>query len=206
MIRSILKAVLPRRFVQLLRDLGRLESSARLTYLRLACLRRLGVVRSHTMPSGPAMTIVAICHGNILRSAYAEALLNRPDVAARLPGLRASSAGVHALPGKSADPRGVKVAREQGVDLSGHRATQLDAQIVEAADLLVVMDYLNEAEVVSRFPEAAGKVTLLGGFNAGRPGNPAVPDPFNGDLDAVRTSFDCVAKAVDGLVARLSPV
>src|ERR1035437_1362921 len=206
MIRSILKAVLPRPFVQLLRALGRLESGARLTYLRLAFLRRLGVVRFHTTPSGPTMTIVAICHGNILRSAYAGPLLSRPDVVARLPGLRVSSAGVHALPGKLADPRGVKVAREHGVDLSGHRATQLGAKIVEAADLLVVMDYLNEAEVVSRFPKAAGKVTLLGGFDPGRPGNPAVPDPFNGDLDAVRMSFACVATAVDGLVATLSPV
>jgi protein-tyrosine phosphatase len=147
---------------------------------------------------------VAICHGNILRSAYAEALLKRPAVAVRLPGLRVSSAGVHALPGKSADPRGVKVAREQGVDLSGHRATQLDAKIVEAADLVVVMDYLNEAEVVSRYPAAAGKVTLLGEFDPGRAGNPTVPDPFNGDLEAVRASFRRVATAVDGMVARLA--
>jgi protein-tyrosine phosphatase len=206
MIRSILKAVLPRRFVQLLRDLGHLESGARVTFLRLACLRLLGVVRPRTIPSGPTMTLVAICHGNILRSAYAEALLKRPDVAARLPGLRVSSAGVHALPGKSADPRGVKIAREQGVDLGGHRATQLDARIVEAADLLVVMDFLNEAEVVSRYPAAARKVTLLGGFDPGRPRNPAVPDPFSGDLDAVRASFLRVANATEGLVRVLTSV
>jgi protein-tyrosine phosphatase len=153
------------------------------------------------MPAGPIVTLVTICHGNILRSTYAEALLKQPAVATHLPGLRVSSAGVHALPGKSADPRGVKVAKEYGIDLSGHRATQLDATIVAAADLLVVMDYLNEAEVVSRYPKAAAKVVLLGSFDLSGMGSPAIPDPFSGDLDAVRTSYGRVAAGVEGLVA-----
>ena len=204
MIGSILKAVLPRPFAQLLRDLARLESRARVTYLRLACRRRFGFARSSTMPSCPAAAIVVICHGNILRSAYAEALLKRPAVSACLPGLRVSSAGIHALPGKSADPRGVRVAREHGLDLSGHRATQLDAKVVAAADLLVVMDYLNEAEVVSRYPEASSKVVLLGSFDAGFPVNPVIPDPFSGDLEAVRSSYGRVAAGIEGLVRTLS--
>lgn len=204
MIRTIVKAALPRPLAQLLRDLARLESSARVTYLRLAWRRRWGVARSHPMPSGPIVTLVAICHGNILRSAYAEALLKQPAVATRFPGLRVSSAGVHALPGKSADPRGVKVALEQGVDLSGHRATQLDAKIVEAADLLVVMDYLNEAEVVSRYPAAANKVLLLGSFDSACPADSEIPDPFARDLDAVRSSYRLVAAAVEALEVKLS--
>jgi protein-tyrosine phosphatase len=146
---------------------------------------------------------VTICHGNLLRSANAEALLKQPAVAARLPGLRVSSAGLHALPGKSADPRGVKVARERGIDLSGHRATQFDAKIVAAADLLVVMDFHNEAEVVSRYPEAADKVVTLGSFGPSPVDSPAVPDPYSGDVDAVRSSYGRVAAGVEGLVAEL---
>lgn len=203
-IRSSLKAVLPRRFVQLLRDLGRLESGARGTFLRQKWQRWRGRQLGHDLPPGPDLTLVTICHGNILRSAYAEALLKQPGVAARLPGLRVSSAGLHALPGKSADERGVTVARERGVDLTTHRATQLSAEIAARADLLLVMDHLNAAEVVSRYPDAARKVVLLGSLDPACVGDPAIPDPYSGDLHAVRASYKRVAAGVDGLVTAIS--
>lgn len=206
MIRSTLKAALPRRVVQLLRNLVRLESGARTTYLRMAWRRRWAGWLSPAMPaSGSApRTIVTVCHGNILRSPYAEALLKRPAVAARVPGLTVSSAGLHAFPGKGADPRGVTVAEEQGIDMHGHRATLLDAQIVAGADLLLVMDHLNAAEIVSRYPHAAAKVVLLGSFDAARPRDPEIPDPYMGDLDAVRSSYARVAAAIDAVVERLA--
>jgi protein-tyrosine-phosphatase len=205
MIRSIVKAALPHRAVQLLRDLGRLESGARVTYLRLAWRRRLGLRRPIPIATQRTMTLVTICHGNILRSAYAEALLRQAVEAGRLPARhRISSAGVHAWPGKSADARGVRAARELGTDLTRHRARLLDHATVESADLLLVMDRLNEAELLSRHPGAAHKVVLLGEFDPARPGDPVIADPYMGDLEEVRRSYMRVASAVDGLVRTLS--
>jgi protein-tyrosine phosphatase len=204
MIRSIAKVALPRRAAQLLRDLRRVEAGARLTYLRLVWQGRRERGRQHVVSSSRPARLVAVCHGNILRSAYAEALLKQPAVAARVPWLRVSSAGLHAVPGRPADPRGVSVAREGALDMSAHRATQLSAPLVTDADLVLVMDYVNAAEVATRFPEAAGKVVLLGRFDPDFTGDPAIPDPFTGDLEAVRTSYSRVAAAIGGLVARLS--
>lgn len=203
-IRSILKAALPRRFVQLIRDLRRLEPGARATYLRLAWRHARGRPQLDPLRSARPTTLVAICHGNILRSAYAEALLKQSSVTTRVPGLRVSSAGLHALPGRSADPRGVEVARENGLDLGSHRASLLDAHVAASADLLLVMDSMNAAEVVSRHPAAADKVVLLGTFDPACPGDPSIPDPYNGDLDTVRASYGRVAAAVEGLVTALS--
>jgi protein-tyrosine-phosphatase len=146
-------------------------------------------------------TVVVICHGNILRSAFAEALLKRAVSAHRAPGLCVSSAGLHAVPGKSADPRGVEVAREWGVDLTAHHASALTADTVAAADLLLVMDYQNAAEVLWRHPDAADKVVLLGKFDPEWTTDPVIPDPYGGDLEEVRTSYGRVAAAVEGLVA-----
>jgi protein-tyrosine phosphatase len=204
MIRSTLKTALPRGVVQLLRDLRRIERGARVTYLRLAWQRRGGRESPRPIPSTRNAALVTICHGNVLRSAYAEALLKQLAVTARAPGVRVSSAGLHAVAGKSADPRGVEVARENGLDLSAHHATPLTAEIVAAADLLLVMDYVNAAEVVSRHPDAADKVMLLGQFDPAVQGDPTIPDPYNGDIDAVRASYGQVAAAVRGLVATLS--
>jgi protein-tyrosine phosphatase len=204
MIRSVLKAALPRQFVQLLRDLGRLESGARVTYLRLACRRRLGRERPLAIPSVRNATILVICHGNVLRSAYAEAVLKQQAAIGHVSGLRVSSAGLHAVPGRSADPRAVTVGRENGLDLTPHRTTLLDAQRVATSDLLVVMDYLNEAEVLSRHPEAAGKVVLLGRFDTKWTADPVIPDPHTSDLAGVRASCSRVAAAAAGVVYRLN--
>jgi protein-tyrosine phosphatase len=203
-IRSVLKAALPRGFVQTARDLVRVESGARGTFLLLALRRRLGRDRDPVLPTARSISLVMICHGNILRSAYAAALLKQAVLAARIPEVRVSSAGLHAMPGKAADPRGIEAARESGIDLGAHRATMLDARIVDSADLLVVMDHLNVAELVSRYPRAAHKVVLLGAFDPAGPQDPAIPDPYMGNRDAVRASYRRVASAVQGLVARLS--
>ncbi len=200
MIRSILKTALPNRIVQIIHDLGRVESGARGTYLRLVFGRR----RDQRVPADALArrgTVVVICHGNILRSAFAEGLLKQAVLAKRAPGLCVSSAGLHAVPGKSADPRGVAVAREWGVDLTAHHATALTAEAVAAADMLLVMDYQNAAEVISRHPHASDKVVLLGNFDPEWTTDPVIPDPYGGDLEEVRSSYGRVAAAVEGLVA-----
>jgi protein-tyrosine phosphatase len=200
MIRSILKTALPSGIVQMMRDLGRVESRARGTYLRLAWRRRRGGAAPR-LSLARHSKVVVICHGNILRSAFAEGLLKQAVVAQRAPGLCVSSAGLHAVPGRSADPRGVAVAREWGVDLTAHRAAMLSAEVVAGADLILVMDLLNAAEMAWHYPEAAGKVFLLGEFDPAWIDDPVIPDPYSGDLDEVRSSYGRVAAAVEGLMA-----
>jgi hypothetical protein len=58
--------------------------------------------------------------------------------------------------------------------------------------------------MLSRYPRAAHKVVLLGAFDPARPDDPVIPDPYSGNLDAVRASYRRVTSAVDGLVAKLT--
>jgi protein-tyrosine-phosphatase len=162
--------------------------------------------REHAPPRVSLAThrsVVMICHGNILRSAFADALLKRAVRDGRVPGLCVCSAGLHAVPGRSADPRGVTVARDFGLDLSAHYASALDAEIVAKADLLLVMDYQNAADAVWRFPDAKRKVVLLGRFDPAWASDPVIPDPYAGDINEVRAVYGRVAAAVEGLVAAL---
>jgi protein-tyrosine-phosphatase len=203
MIRALLKAVLPEGIVRTVGDLSRVDPRARGTYLRLLRERRRDQAPPHvSLATHPS--VVMICHGNILRSAFAGALLQQAVVDRRAPGAKVSSAGLHAVPGRSADPRGVVVAREWGMDLTSHHATMLTAEAAAAADLLLVMDYQNAAEAVSRYPDAARKVVLLGRFDRAWAGDPVIPDPYGGDVSAVRSSYGRVAAAVEGLVTALS--
>jgi protein-tyrosine phosphatase len=119
-------------------------------------------------------------------------------------GSSAESAGTAAREGDRADPRGVSAAKEMGILLDGHRAGRLTDEAINRADLVLVMDFLNEADVVARFPSAAGKVRLLGSFlvENGRPAE--IRDPYSGSQDDVRASFQMIARAVDALSMTLS--
>lgn len=115
-----------------------------------------------------------------------------------------ASAGTAAANGNPADPRGLKVAQDLGVDLSRHRARQLTPSAVEEADLILVMDYLNEAEVLAHFPSAAPKVRLLGTFGANHSRVREIQDPYSGTEEDVRIAFDVILAAVQQLMTTLS--
>ena len=57
--------------------------------------------------------------------------------------------------------------------LAEHRAAPVAADLIEHADAIFVMDYLNEARLLGQYPAARGKVFLLGAY--GRVG-PCLPE------------------------------
>lgn len=191
--KGMIKSLLPAPMLQLVRDLRRAEPGARLELLRIAATDD----PARHLPGSGGGTIVFICHGNVLRSAVAEALFRRkaPDLAHR-----AASAGLHTRVGRTADPRGQIVARELGVELKDHRSRPLDRELVAGADLLVVMDRVNLAEARSRHPEARDRVIRLGRLTLG----PAdIPDPYMGTEDDVRAAYHRVGEGVTELIRQL---
>src|SRR5689334_60368 len=143
------------------REMRRLSGRARRVHLTLA-IRRWAFPGASPIPAaGPGARVLFVCHGNIIRSAIAEALLRQHLARAGATAV-VRSAGLSATLDRPADPRAVDAARSLGVDLSGHRATPLNASLVDEADLIFIMDRLNEAEVLARFPGARGKLRRLG--------------------------------------------
>jgi protein-tyrosine phosphatase len=114
--------------------------------------------------AAPARVLV-VCHGNICRSPFAGLILRRlltPQ------GIRVESAGFIG-PGRPAPPEAIEAAGARGVDLGEHRSRVLTPDIVEAADLVVVMDANQAREIRQRFGRARADVILLGDFD---------PDPI----------------------------
>lgn len=185
------------------RDLG---WPAQAAFVRLWLQRALGIRRDR-LPGGlpPDALVLFVCHGNILRSPMAAALFLDQTRKAGLEGLRVRSAGLAAVDGRGADPRGVAAAPEFGVSLTGHRATGMSAELVGQSDLIVLMDYLNEAELAARFPQGIPKTVLCGAFGPADPiTGPVITDPYSGGPADVVASYRRLTAAVGGLTARLS--
>jgi protein-tyrosine-phosphatase len=122
-----------------------------------------------------------VCHGNIIRSALAEALVNAEAAGA----IRVASAGVGAQPGRYPDERACVAARDLGITLDGHRARAVTDELLAEADIIVVMDELNEAFLLARHAGVKSKLRFLGEWNPRR-GSRVIVDPYRGSLGDVR--------------------
>jgi protein-tyrosine-phosphatase len=203
-VRSALTALVPREARLFARRLSQLAPGARRVFLRQT-IRRLARRRRPVDSRAIAgyRHVIFVCHGNILRSPFAAALLRR-ELGASGPNYTIGSAGLHAQSERPADPRGVVAAQSLGIDLHAHRAALLTKELVDAADVLLVMDFENEAECITSFPQAERKLWFLGAFDSLPARNRIeIPDPYTLDEMAVARCYQHVARCVGGLQAAL---
>jgi protein-tyrosine phosphatase len=118
--------------------------------------------------------LLVVCHGNICRSPYAAALLRR---ALEGSGISVESAGFVG-PGRAAPTFAATTARRRGADLSAHRSQLLNAQLVRAAQLIVVMDTEQRTRVRREWP-TAGRIVLLGDLDPLPIAKRAIRDPYD---------------------------
>jgi protein-tyrosine phosphatase len=121
--------------------------------------------------------VLVVCAGNICRSPVGEALLRQG-----LPGLKIASAGLGALVGHGVEPTAARLAEADGLDVSGHRARQLEDFMVREADLILVMSEGQRLALAKRFPFATGKAMRLGHWVPSHGGHGVdIPDPYRRD-------------------------
>ncbi|MBF9002166.1 MULTISPECIES: low molecular weight protein-tyrosine-phosphatase [Vibrio] len=136
-------------------------------------------------------SVLVVCTGNLCRSPYAEYRLRElcPDLAITSAGLQVTE---HHLEGKKADKVAIQVAKEMGIDLSQHKAMQLNEALVDAYDVILVMEREQQELFCELFPYANYKVYLFGLWNGGV----NIDDPFNKGQLAFRLAFNMIDNAV----------
>lgn len=147
--------------------------------------------------------VLFVCTANICRSPLAAGIF---DALAEEQGLEAaaSSAGVAALVGEPAAPHAHRATGELGIDLDGHRARQVDAALLEGADLVLTMTPAHRDLLRREFGERAGKVYTLPEYATGD-GAIGIADPYGHSLGAYRASAREILGYVERTVERLKP-
>ncbi len=137
--------------------------------------------------------ILTLCIGNICRSPLAQALLARD-----LPGATVWSAGLVALVGQPADPLSVEVAAVHGLDLSAHRAQQVNAWLCQNTELILVMEQAHKIAVEQQYPLVCGKV-----FRLGEHDKVDIADPYRQPISAFEVAYTDIARGVASWVSRI---
>jgi protein-tyrosine phosphatase len=114
------------------------------------------------------------------------------------------SAGAAAVSGQPASEPTVRVLAERGIDIANHITKPLTPELVQHADLVLVM---SSSHLFSVTEMGGGeKVAMITEFLEGDDLGASVEDPFGSDEEAYRRTYDQLERAVGGLLARLEPI
>lgn len=144
--------------------------------------------------------ILFVCTGNSCRSVMAQGVLQHFLARAGREHVTVESAGVFAIEGMGPTRETQRVLQTIGVECAGHRARPLTAEMVQVADLVLVMEQFHVEEIHRRFPEGKGKVHLLKPYGLAVSevaGNPNIPDPIGKPLEVYEVCFTEIREAVE---------
>jgi len=135
--------------------------------------------------------IVIICHGNICRSPYLEALLR-----SSLPDIEVSSAGFVGA-GRGVPPHSTEVAGRRGLDLSAHKSRLITSDILDRADLLIVMAEDQARALRLGFGVPREQIVVAGDLDPESSHGRGVLDPWGQPI----TAFEASAQRLDRIAS-----
>ena len=149
------------------------------------------------------MKILMVCLGNICRSPLAEGILQQKALQAGL-NWEVDSAGTNGYhTGEPPHHLSIKVAKQNGINISNQRSRRFIAADFENYDLIYAMaaDVLDDMRRISKNNFDAKKVSLF--LEASFPGEERdVPDPWSGPEIHYHEVFEIIERNCDNIIKK----
>ncbi|TET54475.1 MAG: low molecular weight protein arginine phosphatase [Actinobacteria bacterium] len=141
--------------------------------------------------------ILFVCLGNSCRSPMAEVMFNKYASEA---GLKAysTSAGLMAYSGGRAAENAILTMENRGIDLNNHQSRFIEDEILEEADLILVMEDSQLGEIPERYRDKAHLFTRYSSDV-----DEDIFDPIGADLSTYRQCADLIHKHMQNLIEKL---
>jgi len=150
-----------------------------------------------------SVKVLMVCLGNICRSPLAEGIL--VSKIGRL-NIQVDSAGTAAFhTGNLPDVRSIKVAKQNGIDITNQQARQIVAQDLDTFDYIYAMDEVNYRNILALTTtnQQRQKVKMI--MNELLPNeNISVPDPYYGGQDGFTNVFKMLNEACNEIIKKIS--
>jgi protein-tyrosine-phosphatase len=143
--------------------------------------------------------ILFVCTGNTCRSPLAAGFLKKLLERNSLCEMEIGSAGLTALPGSPASFHAIRVAVEGSVSLEEHQARLVTPELIDKADLIVVMEPKHRQQLIDLYPRASGRILLLRHFARYGSRERGIHDPYGLNLEAYRFCFEDIKECVQSL-------
>ena len=164
---------------------------------RLLHRRRHDAVRTRLASAHAPRRILVVCYGNVCRSPYLQAVLQRA-----LPNTEVTSAGFVGA-GRAVPDTSLTISAKRGLDLSRFRSRPLVPTVVTGADLIIVMDARQAQEITTRFPVNRARIVIAGDLDPRFDQARAIRDPWNQPSEVFEESFDRLDRCATVLVSVL---
>ncbi|MCH9032297.1 MAG: low molecular weight protein arginine phosphatase [candidate division Zixibacteria bacterium] len=133
--------------------------------------------------------VLIVCTGNTCRSPMAEVALRKLVAHSGMDAITVSSAGTSGGTGFPATTFAVEAVKMWELDLNEHESTALTKELIERADVTLVMTGRHHRHAFSLAPDSEGNVYLLKEYPDTNPEGGEIDDPIGCSLDVYNSVF-----------------